>query len=79
MEAPSSGICSTSHHTNQFDISELIKIIVKKYDKSRLEKNAFYFLGAWNFKKEIFIKEKNLLKNGAKFILHLPMPHIYKK
>ena len=55
------------------------KIIVKKYDKSRLEKNAFYFLGAWNFKKEIFIKEKNLLKNGAKFILHLPMPHIYKK
>ena len=55
------------------------KIIVKKYDKSKLEKRAFYFLGAWNFKKEIFIKEKNFLKKGGKFILHLPTPHIYKK
>ena len=55
------------------------KIIVKKYEKSKLDKKAFYFLGAWNFKDEIFIKEKNLLKNGGKFILHLPMPHIYKK
>ena len=55
------------------------KIIVKKYEKSKLDKKAFYFLCAWNFKDEIFIKEKNLLKNGGKFILHLPMPHIYKK
>ena len=55
------------------------QIIVKKYDKSKLEKRAFYFLGAWNFKKEIFIKEKNFLKKGGKFILHLPTPHIYKK
>ena len=55
------------------------KIVVKKYDKSILDKKAFYFLGAWNFKNEIFIKEKKLLKSGGKFILHLPMPHIYKK
>ena len=55
------------------------KIIVRKYDKSKLDKNAFYFLGAWNFKDEIFVKEKDLLKKGGKFILHLPTPHIYKK
>ena len=55
------------------------KIIVKKYNKSLLDKNTFYFLGAWNFKNEIFDKEKNLLRKGGKFILHLPMPHIYKK
>ena len=55
------------------------EIIVRKYDKSKLNNNFFYFLGAWNFKKEIFDKEKNFLKNGGKFILHLPKPHIYKK
>jgi len=55
------------------------RIIVKKYDKSKLDKRVFYFLGAWNFKNEIFIKEKNFLKKGGKFILHLPMPHIYKE
>ena len=54
-------------------------ISIKKYKKSKLDKKIFYFLGAWNFKEEIFIKEKNLLKKGGKFILHLPMPHIYKK
>ena len=54
------------------------EIIVRKYDKSKLNNNFFYFLGAWNFKKEIFDKEKNFLKNGGKFILHLPKPHIYK-
>ena len=55
------------------------KISVRKYKKSKLNKNVFYFLGAWNFKDEIFAKEKNLLKKGGKFILHLPKPHIYKK
>ena len=55
------------------------KVIVKKYDQSKLDNKAFYFLGAWNFKNEIFTKEKNLLRKGGKFILHLPMPYIYKK
>ncbi len=53
-------------------------IMVKKYVKSKLCKNAFYFLGAWNFKKEILKKEERLIRKGAKFILHLPTPHIYK-
>tara|TARA_B100000989_G_scaffold151871_1_gene113318 strand:- start:486 stop:1673 length:1188 start_codon:yes stop_codon:yes gene_type:complete len=55
------------------------KISVRKYNKSKLNKNVFYFLGAWNFKNEIFAKEKDLLKKGGRFILHLPKPHIYKK
>ena len=28
------------------------KILVKKYTKSRLRRDFFYFLGAWNFKKK---------------------------
>jgi len=54
------------------------KIYVKKYLKSKLNTKIYYFLGAWNFKKEIFKKEKKFLKNGGKFILHLPYPRIYQ-
>ena len=32
----------------------------------------YAFLGAWNFKKEIFKKEKKFLKRGGKFITHVP-------
>ena len=32
----------------------------------------YAFLGAWNFKKEIFKKEKNFFKRGGKFITHVP-------
>ena len=32
----------------------------------------YAFLGAWNFKKEIFKKEKKFLKKGGKFITHVP-------
>ena len=34
------------------------------------------FLGAWNFKKEIFKKEKKFIKNGGKFLTHVPTPRI---
>ena len=54
------------------------KIMVKKYVKSKLNKDTYYFLGAWNFKNEIFLKERDIINKGAKFILHLPSPHIYK-
>ena len=55
------------------------KIIIKNYKKSKIDKSLFYFLGAWNFKKEIFYKERNFLKKGGKFILHLPKPTIYER
>ena len=32
----------------------------------------YAFLGAWNFKKEIFKKEKNFLRRGGRFITHVP-------
>ena len=32
----------------------------------------YAFLGAWNFKKEIKNKEKDFLKRGGKFIVHVP-------
>ena len=39
----------------------------------------YAFLGAWNFKKEILEKEKKFIKNGGKFITHVPFPKIISK
>ena len=36
----------------------------------------FAFLGAWNFKSEIFKKEKKFIKRGGKFITHVPYPKL---
>ena len=36
----------------------------------------YVFLGAWNFKDEIFKKERKFIKNGGKFITHVPYPRI---
>ena len=42
-----------------------------------IEENIEYvFLGAWNFKEEIFKKEKKFIKRGGKFIIHTPLPRI---
>ena len=48
------------------------KIFVKKYEKLKKSKIDIVFLGAWNFKKEIFKKEKLFRKNGGKFLTHIP-------
>ncbi len=40
------------------------------------EKIDFAFLGAWNFANEIKNKEKRFLKNGGKFITHVPTVRI---
>ena len=52
------------------------KIPILKY-LGFIEKDVdFVFLGAWNFQKEIFNKEKKFIKRGGKFIVHTPKPKI---
>tara|TARA_B100001093_G_C26819323_1_gene1011199 strand:+ start:747 stop:1934 length:1188 start_codon:yes stop_codon:yes gene_type:complete len=52
------------------------KIPIFKY-KGFIEKDIEYiFLGAWNFKDEIFKKEKKFIEEGGKFIIHTPYPKI---
>jgi len=52
------------------------KILIKKYKKLSKKKIDIAFLGAWNFKEEIFKKEKDFIKKGGKFITHIPIPKI---
>ena len=52
------------------------KIKVRKYKKLNKKSVDFAYLGAWNFKKEIFKKEKKFILNGGKFITHVPYPKI---
>ena len=39
----------------------------------------YAFLGAWNFKKEILKKEKKFIREGGKFITHIPSPKIFTR
>jgi len=53
--------------------------LVNKYLKSykKLLNNVDYvYLGAWNFIKEIFRKEKKFIQKGGKFITHVLTPRI---
>ena len=52
------------------------KILIKKDSNLINDKVDYAFLGAWNFKKEIFNKEKKYIKKGGKFIVHTPYPKI---
>jgi|TARA_B110000046_G_scaffold19213_1_gene18268 methylation protein EvaC len=52
------------------------KIKIKEYKGGINNDVGYVFLGAWNFKKEIFKKEKKYIKAGGKFIIHTPFPKI---
>ena len=52
------------------------KILIKKFSNLIKDKVDYSFLGALNFQKEIFNKEKKYIKNGGKFIVHTPYPKI---
>jgi methylation protein EvaC len=52
------------------------KIKIHKYNNGIKKNVDFVFLGAWNFKDEIFKKEKKFINNGGKFITHRPYPKI---
>ena len=50
--------------------------IIKRYQKLLVKNHKYVFLGAWNFKEEIFQKEKKFIKSGGKFITHIPYPRV---
>ncbi len=52
------------------------KIPIYKYENINKKNIDFIFLGAWNFKDEIFKKEKKFIKQGGRFITHTPYPKI---
>ena len=61
---------TTFNKQGKFTPGSHIKIISPKIGMNKTV--DFAFLGAWNFKKEIFKKEKKFLKRGGKFITHVP-------
>jgi len=69
------------YDTTSFKIGSYLpgsKIEIKKYKKLDNRKIDYVFLGAWNFKNEIFKKEKTFINKGGKFFTHVPFPHIIK-
>ena len=67
------------YDTTSYKINKYLpgsKIQIRKYKKLDKKKNYYVFLGAWNFKDEIFKKEKIFIKSGGKFITHIPRPKI---
>ena len=65
---------TTSYKVNKYLPGSKIKI--KKYKKLKKSDVDYVFLGAWNFKDEIFKKERKFIKQGGKFISHVPYPRI---
>ena len=65
---------TTPEKINKFLPGKNIKIL--KYKKNILNTYDYVFLGAWNFKNEIFKKEISFIKKGGKFITHIPFPKI---
>ena len=67
------------YDTTSFKINKYLpgtKIRIKKYKRLTNKDADYVFLGAWNFKSEIFDKERLYIKNGGKFITHIPFPRI---
>ena len=60
---------STKMKQNKF--SPGVHIPVKSFSKMKNYPD-YFFLSAWNHKKEIFDKEKEFKKKGGRWILHVP-------
>ena len=63
-------IDTTKNKQGKFTPGQHLRII--KPETGFNETVDYAYLGAWNFKKEIFIKERNYIKRGGKFITHTP-------
>ena len=67
------------YDTTSFKINKYLpgtKIKIKKYKELSKKDADYVFLGAWNFKDEIFRKEKKFIESGGKFITHIPTPKV---
>ena len=67
------------YDTTSFKIGKYLpgtKIKIRKYKKLKIKDADYVFLGAWNFKEEIFKKEKEFIRKGGKFITHVPKPKL---
>lgn len=65
---------TTSYKINKFLPGS--KILIKKYEQLSVNEVDYVYLGAWNFRDEIFKKEKKFINAGGKFITHIPLPKI---
>ena len=65
---------TTKEKQNKYTPGSLIEI--KKYPGYIPSDVDLIFLGAWNFKDEIFKKERKFIKSGGRFIIHTPFPKI---
>ena len=70
-------IDTTINKQNKFSPGMHIPIISP--EKGMTNNVNYAFLGAWNFNKEIFEKEKLFLQRGGEFITHVPYPRIIGK
>ena len=68
---------TTSNKQGKYTPGTHIKIISPEHGMNNTVDYAS--LGAWNFRKEIFKKEKNFLKRGGKFITHVPKVMTFSK
>ena len=67
------------YDTTSYKINKYLpgsKILIKEYKKLDRDEIDMVYLGAWNFKEEIFKKEKAFINRGGKFITHVPYPKI---
>jgi methylation protein EvaC len=70
-------IDTTTNKQNKYSPGMHIPIISP--EDGMTNKVNYAFLGAWNFYKEIFQKEKLFFQRGGKFITHIPYPRIIGK
>ena len=45
---------------------------IKAYEPSKVKGIDYFYLGAWNYKNEVISKELQFIRNGGKFITHIP-------
>ena len=68
---------TTPYKQNRFTPKSSLKIIPR--EEANIEEIDYFFLGAWNFKNEIFEKESEFIKKGGKFITHIPYVEVVDK